>query len=177
MLNPFWQISHVLKAGSKTPQNISYFSFSYRAVKNVQTPVNQAPGNFSCWKGSQIRIRSNLQAAPGWDHIPDRQALPSFNPCTQFQNICRGQKQALPFKTLLHSASDQHTTAWNSSQSWLTRKINFLKKPFIKAHAFVRLFLVAHLPGLLFMKTKANIKLAGIPPSLYLSKSSAMFLI
>lgn len=33
--------------------------------------------------------------------------------------------------------------AWNNSHSWLSRKISFLKKHFIKAHASVRLFPVA----------------------------------
>lgn len=60
-----------------------------------------------------------------------------------YKTSAGARNQAFSFKTLLHSASDQHTMAWNNSHSWLSRKISFLKKHFIKAHAFVRLFPVA----------------------------------
>lgn len=151
-------------------------------MKNVQNPASQGAGNFSCWKWSQVRIRSNLQAVGSFPPHPWQAGLPrvlGFNPCTQLQNICRGQKQGIAFQQLLHPASDQHTTAWNNSPSWLTRKTHFLKKALSKGTCLCQTppGCSAHLPGLLFVKTKANIMLAGIPPSLCLSKSSAMFLI
>lgn len=79
-----------------TPKYFILFIFSNHSnceVKTVQTPASQAPGKISCWKGSCVRIRRNLQTGeiharqdcPGW-------ALHSFNPCTPLQNICRGQK-------------------------------------------------------------------------------------
>lgn len=182
--NPF-RLLRGLKSATCSNLEVKYFTvFMKTAVKNVQTPFYQA--TFPAAKDPRAGWGAIHRLLPVWGHI---QHIPADRVAQG--GHCTLLTLALNFAILQgaetrHCLSGHYCTLHLISTPWpgIAHKAGWLKDKFSKKALSKGTCLCqtlpdcsAHLPGLLFKKTKANITLAGIPPSLYLSKSSAMFLI